>query len=141
MVQLWPGIPPEVLCDMYLNSCLNEGLNLLIRHHMAKGHRIDGWIRNGCIYATEYTLTCRIGDLIGEMKKRGKNWNYSFCDSDLDIIKSYNKWINPFDTQHIDALELNPQKLLNKCCACRYRETKCKGKETCEDRLKARGMI
>lgn len=49
MVQLWPGIPPEVLCDMYLNSCLNEGLNLLIRHHMAKGHRIDGWIRNGCV--------------------------------------------------------------------------------------------
>ena len=39
MVQLWPGIPPEVLCDMYLNSCLNEGLNLLIRHHMTKGHQ------------------------------------------------------------------------------------------------------
>ena len=72
MVQLWPGIPPEVLCDMYLNSCLNEGLNLLIRHHMAKGYRIDGWIRNGCVNMDTFDI--RLMLLIAEMKNRGKSW-------------------------------------------------------------------
>ena len=94
MVQLWPGIPPEVLCDMYLNSCLNEGLNLLIRHHMAKGHRIDGWIRNGCVYPYGYGfvdfVTCDINVV--------RLWIFDddtailFCRMDFGIVRSRCCW-------------------------------------------------
>ena len=135
MVQLWSGIPPEVLCDMYLNSCLNEGLNLLIRHHMAKGHRIDGWIRNGCIHNNKTDIIIRLCELQKEATRRGKIWNYGVYQTDIDIVKNYS---GNFDIQtNVD----NVKKLSDKCRACRYRETKCKGKEKCEDRLKARGMV
>ena len=141
MVQLWPGIPPEVLCDMYLNSCLNEGLNLLIRHHMAKGHRIDGWIETGCI--SVIGVWGRMVELTDEMKHRGKIWNYELTDSDFRIWEKYydisiRGVILSFNE---DAIKANPAKLAAKCRACRYRQTRCKGKETCEERLKARGMI
>ena len=135
MVQLWPGIPPEVLCDMYLNSCLNEGLNLLIRHHMERGYRIDGWIRNGCIPNNKTDIIIRLCELQKEATRRGKIWNYGVYQTDIDIVKNYS---GNFDIQtNVD----NVKKLSDKCRACRYRETKCKGKETCEDRLKAKGMV
>ena len=148
MVQLWPGVPPEVLCDMYLNSCLNEGLNLLIRHHMAKGHRIDGWIRNGCFDCV--TLVEDIASLEAEMKRRGKDWGYHLDMRDGIIISNYHKSESYKLLELLDNLIIfknkfeiskNPVKLAAKCRSCRYRQTRCKGKETCEDRLKARGMI
>ena len=141
MVQLWPGIPPEILCDMYLNSCLNEGLNLLIRHHMAKGHRIDGWIRNGCVDLE--MLPVRILGLIAEAKKRGKSWNYQYTEDDdwnvVAMLCAFEDNNNPVKNK--EAIAANPAKLAAKCRACRYRQTRCKGKGTCEDRLKMRGMI
>ena len=141
MVQLWPGIPPEVLCDMYLNSCLNEGLNLLIRHHMAKGHRIDGWIRNGCVNMDTFDI--RLMLLIAEMKNRGKSWAYKVKRTDINLIQNYIAYLDrhEIDRTNFDAINQNPAKLAAKCRACRYRQTRCKGKETCGDRLKARGMI
>jgi hypothetical protein len=141
MVQLWPGIPPEVLCDMYLNSCLNEGLNLLIRHHMAKGHRIDGWIRNGCVDLE--MLHVRIPELIAEAKKRGKSWNYQYTEEDDGNVFTYDAMaaINNDPVKSKAAITANPAKLAAKCLACRYRETRCKGKETCVERFKAKGMI
>ena len=141
MVQLWPGIPPEVLCDMYLNSSLNEGLNLLIRHHMAKGHRIDGWVKTGCI--SVIGVYGRMMELTDESKLREKVWNYKLTDSDFKIWEKYYDMVIRGEIRSIneDAIRANPAKLAAKCHACRYRETKCKGKETCEDRLKARGMI
>ena len=143
MVQLWPGIPPEILCDRYLNSCLNEGLNLLIRHHMAKGHRIDGWIRNGCVDLE--TLHVRIPELIAEAKKRGKSWNYQYTEVDGEIVFAYGFMaaasMGNDPVKNKEAIAANPAKLAAKCRACRYRQTRCKDRETCEDRLKARGMI
>ena len=141
MVQLWPGIPPEILCDMYLNSCLNEGLNLLIRHHMAKGHRIDGWIQNGCVDLE--MLHVRIPELIAEAKKRGKSWGYAYTkDDDWNVVAMLCVFQDCKTLpNNVGAIAANPAKLAAKCRACRYRQTRCKGKETCEDRLKARGMI
>ena len=141
MVQLWPGIPPEVLCDMYLNSSLNEGLNLLIRHHMAKGHRIDGWIRNGCVDLE--TLHIRIPELIAEAKKRGKSWSYTYTkDDDWNVVAMLCAFEDNNDpVKNEEAIAANPAKLTAKCRTCRYRQTRCKGKETCEDQLKMRGMI
>jgi hypothetical protein len=142
MVQLWPEIPAEVLCDMYLNSCLNEGLNLLIRHHMAKGHRIFGYAETGCIDCNK--IPDRIYSLISEMNKRGKQWTYRFTDSDDIICTNYfNARGFPFESfrRMEDAIRANPAKLANKCLVCRYRETRCKGKETCVERLKANGLI
>ena len=141
MVQLWPGIPPEVLCDMYLNSSLNEGLNLLIRHHIAKGHRIDGWIRNGCVDLE--MLHVGIKQLIMEATKRGKSRKYEYTDKDdLEVFVCCNRHYNSEEPlKNKEAIAANPAKLAAKCRACRYRQTGCKGKETCEDRLKARGMI
>ena len=141
MVQLWPSIPPEVLCDMYLNSSINEGLNLLIRHHMAKGHRIDGWIRNGCVDLE--MLHVRIPELIAEAKKRGKSWKYEYTDKDvLEVLVCCNRYrYSEESLKNKEAIAANPAKLAAKCRACRYRQTRCKDRETCEDRLKARGMI
>jgi hypothetical protein len=145
MVQLWPGIPPEVLCDMYLNSCLNEGLNLLIRHHMAKGHRIDGWIGYADIPVDKSLIIKRISELRGEMEKRGKTWSYAILSSDKEVVESYERHFDFLKdtarTGYDRNIGGNPAKLAAKCLACRYRETRCKGKETCVERLKAKGMI
>lgn len=145
MVQLWPGIPPEVLCDMYLNSCLNEGLNLLIRHHMAKGHRIDGWIGYADIPNDKSLIIKRISALHDEMQIRGKTWNYVILPSDKEIVENYKRHFDFLEDAATSGYDMNiggnPAKLAAKCRACRYRQTRCKGKETCEDRLKARGMI
>ena len=112
---------------------------------MAKGHRIDGWVCYADIPYDKSLIIKRILELHDEMQRRGKTWNYAILPSDREIVENY-KW-------HLDILEDmagsgydeniggNPSKLAAKCRACRYRQTRCKGKETCEDRLKARGMI
>jgi len=145
MVQLWPSIPPEVLCDMYLNSSINEGLNLLIRHHMAKGHRIDGWIGYADIPADKSLIINRISELREEMEKRGKTWSYAILPSDKVVVEIYKRHFDFLEDAARSGYDMNiggnPAKLAAKCHACRYRQTRCKGKETCEDRLKARGMI
>lgn len=141
MVQLWPGIPPEVLCDMYLNSSINEGLNLLIRYHMAKGHRIDGWIRNGCVDLE--LMHARLRHLIVEAYRRGKSWKYEYADEDDLLFSMYYRMAIMHDEplKNQEAISQNPAKLAAKCLTCRYRETRCKRKETCVERLKVRGMI
>lgn len=141
MVQLWPGIPPEVLCDMYLNSSINEGLNLLIRHHMAKGHRIDGWIRNGCVDLER--LHVRLQYLITEAQRRGKTWKYEYTDKDDFTVFFYYRSaiLRKTPRSNQEAISQNPAKLATKCLSCRYRETRCKGKETCVERLEAKGMV
>jgi hypothetical protein len=124
MVNLWIGIPAEYLCDKHLNAAINEGLNLLIRHHMAKGHKITGWIRNGCI---TLAIIPRIQDLITESKRRNKNWSYQLTDTDREIIDRY--WKSETGKRVINTPDLtidsnkailkNPVKLAERCPKCK----------------------
>jgi hypothetical protein len=108
---------------------------------MAKGHSIDGWFKSGCIEVG--CITERIDNLMEESKRRNKVWRYSFNSGDRNIIREY------FQTHDFPSVEIceemnrsisyNPKKLAMKCRSCRHRQNKCKGKETCEDRMRRAG--
>ncbi len=146
MVQLFPGVPASCLCDMYLNSALNEGLNLLVRHHMKKGYKIDGWIRNGCFNLP--SLDKRISELLVEAKLRGHTWNYALEESDLAIVNDYKqRFGSSYDCdpdyspgKGCGVRFVNRQKLFEKCQNCKRRE-KCKEVKKCDQRLKEMGLM
>jgi hypothetical protein len=122
MVNLWPGISTNNLCDKHLNAAINESLNLFVRHHLARSYKINGWVRNGCVDARD--ITSRICELLFEMKLRDKKWNYDFTDNDKIIICDYfKKWEcseKEFEMM-IVAIENNKNKLANRCNACKER--------------------
>ena len=121
MVNLWPGIPANQLCRKHLNAAINEGLNLLIRHHMRKGHRIQGWVDNGCI-----DVECvggRIGELIAEAKSRGYEWSYELTVDDIALTGAYRL---DYIDKHIpmsnpEAIARNKEKLSGRCPECKKR--------------------
>ena len=121
MVNLWTGIPANQLCRKHLNAAINEGLNLLIRHHMWKGHRIQGWVDNGCI---EVGCICaRIEELIAEAKSRGYEWSYELKMADTALAASYQR---DYALKHIpmsnpEAIAKNKEKLSGRCPECKKR--------------------
>lgn len=121
MVNLWPGVDVKCLCDKHLNAAINEGLNLLIRHHIAKGHKIDGWIKNGCIPANK--IMFRISELLDESKRRGKKWSYQFTDDDTEVMVRY-YFQTPAVSQELilanqEAIDKNVEKLSARCARCK----------------------
>ena len=121
MVNLWPGIPANQLCRKHLNAAINEGLNLLIRHHMRKGHRIRGWIDNGCI---EVGCICaRIEELIAEAKARGYQWSYELTVDDVLLAEAYysDYETNNKPKSNPEAIAKNKEKLSGRCPECKKR--------------------
>lgn len=122
MVNVFPGVPAHCLCDKHLNATINESLNLLIRYHLKNGHKINGWVRNGCI---DYrNIQSRISELLSEMTSRGKNWDYHFLDSDIWILEEYfGKWECTVSESEMMILAIagNKSKLSNRCGRCRER--------------------
>ena len=117
MVNTWPGIPTHCLCLRHLNSACNEATGLL-RYHMLKGHRIDGWIRTGCIDLE--TLDERIEELLAEAKSRGLDWKYEFREDHKKAIAEYRKRAaaSGSDMKNEEAIAENMKKLMERCGMC-----------------------
>jgi hypothetical protein len=85
---------------------------------MKKGHKIDGWINNGCVDLC--TLASRITVLIEESKIRGKNWKYELTNDDRQLIDDYEMLYlylsKPMRNQ--EAILNNHNKLLVRCIKC-----------------------
>ena len=122
MVNLWPGVPTSCLCDKHLNAAINEGLNLLIRYHIAKGHKLDGWIKNGCI--DPHAIIIRIEDLINESKNRGKPWSYMIMGEDHAIVVEY--YLNNPPQKMSELLDANEEAIKNNRAKLAARCPKCK---------------
>jgi hypothetical protein len=83
MVNLWPGIPAECLCDKHLNAVLAEYNNLLMPS-MRKGHFINKYILHGCIDL--FNVEDKINKCVTESRNRGYEWKYQFVSEDDRII-------------------------------------------------------
>jgi hypothetical protein len=85
---------------------------------MAKGHKIDGWIRNGCVDLS--TLESRIKNLIKESNNRGKSWKYHYTIGDADAVYEYFDFYmsNGMPTSNHEAILNNHNKLLVRCTKC-----------------------
>jgi len=116
MVNLWPGIPPSCLCDKHLNAACNEATGLL-RWHIIKRHKIDGWIENGCIDLG--TLDVRIIQLLAEARARGKDWKYEYDDEFDNGVDLYQILANPERLRNVKAMRGNPAKLAARCPKCK----------------------
>jgi hypothetical protein len=129
MVNLWPGVPAECLCDKHLNAVLAEYNNLLMPS-MRKGHMITKYILHGCI--DMFNIEHRINECLIEATKRNHAWKYqSVSESDRILQKLYlKKYIEAFpeifDTDHryarqIEMGHMNELVLSFRCPKCRER--------------------
>ena len=120
IVNLFPGVKVQCLCNKHLNSVLAEFNNLLLPS-MRKGNSIKGYIDHGCV---DLLLTnVRIRDCVLEYKKRGLDWKYQFpTQSDIDLIDSYFERCGDITSERREELaEMNERILAFRCSECRTR--------------------
>jgi len=124
MVNLWPGIPAECLCNKHLNAVLAEHNNKLMPS-MRKGHSIEGYLKHGCIDIE--LITTRIADCLKEGKRRGHKWKYAFpTDPDLALHYLYTMnylVVHGYMTRERrdEMTEMNKRVLSFRCPECRKR--------------------
>jgi hypothetical protein len=131
MVNLFPGVPAECLCDKHLNSVLAEYNNLLMPS-MRKGNSIRKYLDHGCI-DLKY-LGIRIINCMAESKRRGKNWKYPAINTNDCIIHviyfdRYIEEIGDFDSvvyyfgdeRRKEMEDMNKRILSFRCPECRER--------------------
>jgi hypothetical protein len=125
MVNLWPGVTAECLCDKHLNAVLAESTNLLIPS-MRKGISIDKYILHGCVDLP--SLWGKIVCCISEAEKRGHKWKYSAPSTeDVIIISEYrDRYIksNPeffADLRKEEMAKMNMMILSFRCPECKKR--------------------
>jgi hypothetical protein len=125
MVNLFPGVPPQCLCDKHLNTVLAEYNNLLMPS-MRKGKSISGYIRHGCVdLPNTYS---RILECLAEVKTRGKEWKYQVPDIGdaklhMELMEKYRNEFSDIDDseRRREMAEMNMRVLAFRCQECRAR--------------------
>ena len=126
MVNLFPGVPAECLCDKHLNAVLAEYNNLLMPS-MRKGNSVYRYMLHGCI-DLPYTYS-RIYECLAEATLRGKVWKYKNpTKEDQKMIEEYFKTAivdlgKEFfgDERRKEMGEMNKMILSFRCQECRKR--------------------
>jgi len=125
MVNLFPGINSQCLCNKHLNSVIAEFNNLLLPS-MRKGHSIKGYIDHGCI---DLSLTNkRICECVEEYKKRSLYWKYTNPTEDDNILlNSYlERYGDITPERRVEMTEMNIRVLAFRCPECKTRLIKYK---------------
>ncbi|MFA5745697.1 MAG: hypothetical protein WC932_02430 [archaeon] len=125
MVNLFPGINPQCLCNKHLNSVLAEFNNLLLPS-MRKGNSIKGYLDHGCI---DLLLTNkRICECVEEYTRRDLDWKYANpTGDDIILLNSYlERYGDISDERHAEMTEMNIHILAFRCPECRTRLIKYK---------------
>lgn len=136
MVNLFPGVPAECLCDKHLNSVLAEYNNLLMPS-MRKGYSIRKYLDHGCIDLL--FIGVKILDCMKEANKRGKKWKYPYlnekdCELHGMYLDRYTKELLGSHSENFDftlyyfgnarrkeMAEMNMRILSFRCPECRKR--------------------
>lgn len=99
-MRMWM-VDPSIMCKQHL---LGEHLELhMLRTHLTKGKRVDGFVRNGLIDTSQ--IQSRHDQLVAEISNRG--WNHK---SDLEFI--HDEPVGKVD------LQVSLDELASRCTRC-----------------------